>query len=72
MHSHIIPKRELDYQNQYVSVDTAEYTISYLVFESPVFKIKHEINYYSFNKVYCCNSDWVWLHLIISVLCPEI
>lgn len=57
MHSHIIPKKVLGYQNQYVSVKTAEYTTPYLGFESPDFKIKYEINYYSFNKVCCCNSD---------------
>lgn len=47
----------VDYQNQYVSVDIVEYTIPYLVFETPVFKIKYDINYYSFNKACCCNSD---------------
>lgn len=40
MHSHIIPQKVLDLQNQYVSVETAEYTTPYLGFESPVFKIK--------------------------------
>lgn len=57
MHSHIILQKEFDYQNQYASVDTVEYTIPYLVFESPVFKIKYENNYYSFKKACCCNSD---------------